>query len=147
MKNKKFVPGITDIVLIVVSLGYLVLLNTVFITCGPKDDGSFMVCQWAWRSLVVLAVILVTLSIVHAFVPGNELRLGISIGIFTVAIASAVLPDNIIPLCMMNTMKCHTHTKPGNLVFSVLIAVASAFDIAVRIRKLTVKAVKQQEEI
>ena len=147
MEKKTSKISVMDIVLLVLSMAFFLGILFVFDPCGPKEDGGWMTCHWAGQAVTGLAAVLVVIALVHLFAPNAGIKTGLDIAAIPVALLAAILPGNLISLCMMNTMKCHTHTKPGNLVFSVLIAVASAVDIAVRIRKLTVKAVKQQEEI
>ena len=65
MENSKIKISVTDVILLVVSLTYLVLLLTVFKACGPKDDGSFMKCQWAWRAVVLTTVVIVINAVAH----------------------------------------------------------------------------------
>ncbi len=139
MENKKFKINITDVALIVLSVVYLILLFTVFTPCGPKDDGSFMKCQWTWRAVVALSVNTVFLSLVHLLIKNSGVKIGLSIAAFGIAVTSALIPYKIIGLCMMDTMRCHTHTKAGVYVFSILIAVFALIDIVVGINKLRKK--------
>ena len=136
MKKKKIKINITDVILAVITVIYLVLLFTAFTPCGPKDDGSFMKCQWAWRAVVALSVNLVFLSALHIVVPNTGVKAGLSLGIIGIALTSILIPEHIIGLCMMDTMRCHTHTKAGIYVFSILILVTAVFDLVISINKI-----------
>lgn len=136
MNNQNFKIGITDVVLMVLSVTYLILLFTVFTPCGLKDDGSFMKCQWAWRAVVVLSVNIAVFSLGRLISQNIGAKIGFSISMIVTSITSILIPYKIIGLCMMNTMRCHTHTKPGVYVFSILIIIFSVIDLLVEIRKL-----------
>ena len=55
--NKKRIRGI-DIVLFLLCLVFAVGMLTFLKTCGAKEDGSFMNCQWAWRAVTGISVLL-----------------------------------------------------------------------------------------
>ena len=57
--------GPVDVLLAVFSVAYLVGVRTVFLPCGPKEDGSWMNCHWAGQAVTGVAVCLVILSIAH----------------------------------------------------------------------------------
>lgn len=135
MKNK-FKINATDVILFLLSGLFLILLYTAFAPCGPKEDGSFMRCQWAWRANVALAYNLLFLSLVHLIANRPEVKLGLSAGIVGIAITGLLIPEKIIGLCMMDTMRCHTHTKGGVYVFSVLILVTVLADIFLSVIKV-----------
>ncbi|MCR5238139.1 MAG: DUF4418 family protein [Lachnospiraceae bacterium] len=126
---KKFSIKVTDIILLVISAAYIVLLLTVFKACGPKEDGSFMKCQWAWRAAVTLAVVITLNAVVHLAVPVEGIKTGLSIAILTVSVANILLVGTIIPLCGMETMACRSLTQPGNTVLGILTAFAALADI------------------
>lgn len=134
MKNK-FKISVTDLILLFLSGLFLILLFTVFTPCGPKDDGSFMRCQWAWRANVSLAFNLLFLSLVHVLISKTQVKAGLSVGIAGISVTSFLIPKKIIGLCMMDTMRCHTHTKGGVYVFSILILIAAVIDLVIGINK------------
>jgi hypothetical protein len=135
MENKKVNIRVTDIVLLVVSLAYVVLLLTVFKACGPKDDGSFMKCQWAWRAVVTTSIVIAVNAVIHLAIPDKNIKLGLAIAIFTVSVANIFLAGTIIPLCGMATMECRTLTQPGNTVLGIITAIAAVADIIVSVIK------------
>lgn len=132
MKEKKLSINVTDVILPVVSLAYVVLLLTVFQVCGPKEDGSFMKCQWAWRAAVTTSSVILLNALVHLIVWNEGIKTGISVSIFTISVANIFLVGTIIPLCGMETMVCRSLTHPGNTVLGIVTAIAAAADIAVR---------------
>ncbi len=132
MKDKKINIKVTDIILLVVSLAYVVLLFTVFKACGPKEDGSFMKCQWAWRAAITTSAVIALNSVIHLAIPGEGIKIGLSIAVLTISVANIFLVGTIIPLCGMETMACRSVTQPGNTVLGIVTAIAAAADIAVR---------------
>ena len=135
MKNEKFKLSATDVILILLSAAYVILLFTAFTPCGPKDDGSFMKCQWAWRASVALAFNTAFINLFHLIISKKEVKIGLSIAALGISITSLLIPEKIIGLCMMDTMRCHTHTKGGIYVFSVLILITAVADIVLNILK------------
>ncbi len=133
MKEKKINITVTDIVLLLITAAYLILLQTVFKECGPKDDGSFMACHWAGRAIFAFGIVLTVSSVAHTLLPSKDTKLGLSISILVTSIVAFFIPGTLIKICGMETMKCHTHTKPANTVFAILTAVAALADIVLYI--------------
>ena len=48
------------------------------------------------------------------------------------ALLSAILPGNLIGLCMMDTMRCRSVMRPAVIVFSLLMIAAAIFDLFVQ---------------
>ena len=129
MKDKKMPLGITDILLPVLSIVFLIGLLTFAGACGPKEDGSFMTCHWAGQAAKALAVLLLITSIIRLAVRDRGMKKGLSIAIVLTAITAAVIPGILINLCMMNTMHCHVVMQPFIIVMAVLLAAGAIIDI------------------
>lgn len=121
--------GVGDIALLVVSIAFLVGIVALFGPCGPKEDGSWMTCHWAGNAVTGLATVLVAISIIHALVPGAQVKMGLAIATIPVSALAAVLPANIIDLCMMNTMHCRVVMRPAVIACAVVMIAAAVFDI------------------
>ncbi|MCR5756114.1 MAG: DUF4418 family protein [Acetatifactor sp.] len=128
MKDKKLRLGGTDVVLLIVTTAYWVLLLTVFQPCGPKEDGSYMVCHWAGNAILSFNIILEALAIVHLFFRKEGIKAGISIALIVVSGVGITLPGGFIPLCMMETMRCNQLTRPANTIFAVFVIIVAAVD-------------------
>lgn len=126
--------GLGDIAFVVFSLVFLVGITTFFAPCGPKEDGSWMNCHWAGNALIGLSAVLVVLSLVHIFVPA-QVKIGIDSAAFLIAVLAIVLPGNLIKLCGMHTMKCHTLTRPATIIVSAFIILSVALDIFLQTKK------------
>lgn len=129
MKDKKMTLRITDILLPIFSIVFFVGLLTFAGACGPKEDGSFMTCHWAAQAVKALAVLLIVMSVVRLAVRDRDMKKGLSIAILLTAVTAAVIPGNLINLCMMNTMHCHAVMRPFIIVMAVLQAAAAIIDI------------------
>mgnify|MGYP002623852021 FL=1 len=123
MNNKKLNIGVTDIILLVLSAVFFLGLLTFLAPCGPKDDGSWMTCHWAGQALRGISAVLLVISGIHFFVKDSKIKLGLSLAAIPAAILSLILPGNLIGLCMMNTMRCHSVMRTGTMIISVLILV------------------------
>lgn len=100
------------------------------------DDGSVSVCVWAQRSMVAEAIVALVLSLVRIFERDEGERRGLDLGIALVAALIALSPGNIIELCMMETMRCHTLMAPFARILGVLVAVLAGTDLVRRLLSL-----------
>ena len=136
MENKKINIGLSDVILIVVSVAFLVTSLTVFTPCKePMENGMWMSCHWAGHAVSGVSAVLVVLALVHTFMADAKVKMGVGISMIPVALLAAVIPNNLISLCKMNTMRCHSVMTPGTIVMSVVVIVAAIFDLVVQIKK------------
>ena len=94
---------------------------TVFSACGMKEDGTWMHCHSTQDVVVLCALILSAALLFHAFF--HQRILGIilnAIGV-TGAVLIFLIPGNLMPMCMMHTMRCYTLFQPFVRIMSVLI--------------------------
>ncbi len=94
---------------------------TVFSACGMKENGTWMHCHSTQDVVVLCAVLLSAALLFHAFV--HQRILGIilnAIGV-TGAVLIFLIPGNLMPMCMMHTMRCYTLFQPFVRIMSVLI--------------------------
>lgn len=129
MKNKAFKIGVTDIILLAVSLLFLLGIFFVFGPCGPKDDGSWMTCHWAGNAVKGLAAVLTVIAVIHFVVPDGKIKAGLSMAAIPVALLALLVPDRLIHMCMMDSMRCHAVMAPSVIVFSLLVIAAAGADI------------------
>lgn len=134
MENQKRNIGVSDLILLVISAGYLTGMLTIFKPCGPKEDGGWMSCHWAGNAVAGVAAVLLVIAIVHMIIPGARTKVGLSIAAIPTAALGAVIPGTLIHLCMMNTMRCHAVMHPAAVILSVLMIAAAILDIIVNSR-------------
>ena len=132
--KRKIRIGVTDIAMLVLCAVLLIGTLTFLAPCGPKEDGTWMTCHWAGQTSMALAAVLLTLAVMHAAVPMGGAKLGIDLAVLPVAVLASQIPDHVIGLCMMETMRCRAVMRPGVAVLSVLIAAAAAWDLVLRLK-------------
>ena len=128
MNDKKFNIGKSDIVLTVVSALFFIGTLSFIAPCGPKDDGSWMSCHWAGQALKGVAFVLLVISVIHMFASDIKIKQGLDFSMIPTAILAAVLPGFMINLCMMNTMRCHSVTRIGAIIFAAALIIIAVFD-------------------
>ena len=128
MKQNKRI-GVSDILLAALSLVYLLGTLLVFRPCGPKGDGTWMHCHWAGVAVSVCAAVLLALSVIHMAAGRPGVKMALSGVTILVAVAAAVIPGNVIHLCMMADMRCRAVMQPAVIVFSILVIAAAALDL------------------
>lgn len=135
MADKKFNIGVSDIVLAAVSVIFIAGIFSFFGACGPKADGSWMMCHWAGQIEKGLSIVLAVISLARLFVKNSKVKLGLSLSIVPVAVFASLVPAHIIHLCMMKTMRCHTIMHPAVVVISVVLIVTAVIDSIIQSKK------------
>lgn len=135
MADKKFNIGVSDIVLAAVSVIFIAGFFSFFGACGPKADGSWMMCHWAGQIEKGLSIVLAVISLARLFVKNSKVKLGLSLSIVPVAVFAALVPGHIIHLCMMKTMRCHTIMHPAVVVISGVLIVTAVIDSIIQSKK------------
>ena len=122
-----------EIALLALCLCLALGVKLAFHACGPKEDGTWMHCHTAENAVLCLAVAMAALSAAHLAVkPGAKLALDAAV--LVLDIAAMLTPGTLVPLCMMDAMRCRAVMKPAVLVLGILIVVALAADTVVRLR-------------
>lgn len=132
---KKLKVGVMDGVVILSSVLFLLGVLFVFTPCGPKEDGSWMMCHHASTAVTGIAVVLVILAVLHLLMPNAKTKLGLAMGSLPVAVLAYLIPGRLHPLCMMDTMRCHTVMVPGVTVSVIVLAVIYAADIFMQYKR------------
>ncbi len=135
MSNKKKRVGPVDIVLLVLTILSVAGLLTVFKGCGPKEDGSWMVCHWAEQAETGLSIVLAVCAVFHILAPDPGVKRGLDLALIPTALFAVILPGNVISLCMMDTMRCHVFTRPFVLVVNILVMAAAVIDLLIHRKK------------
>jgi len=94
---------------------------TVFSACGMKEDGTWMRCHSAQDTVILCAFILSAVLLLHAFLHQRILRVILNVIGVTGAVSIFLIPGNLMPMCMMHTMRCYTLFQPFVRIMSVLI--------------------------
>ena len=118
-----------DILTPVLSGLFLLGVLFVFHPCGPKEDGSWMNCHWAGVAVAVCAGVMTVLSLLRLFLRSRGARTILSGLTILAAAAAAVIPGNVIGLCMMADMRCRAVMRPAAMVFAALVILAAGWSI------------------
>ena len=102
---------------------------TVFSACGLKEDGTWMHCRSTQDTVVLCAFILSAVLLFHAFLHQRILRVILNVIGATGAIFIFLIPGNLMPMCMMHTMRCYTLFQPFVRIITVLICLVSIVNI------------------
>ena len=131
MNKKKRRFGITDVLLLVLNLMFFIGIQTVFLPCEARPDGTWMNCHWASQALTGIAAVLVVIALMHILIPRTQVKLGLALAMLPLSVFALVLPDHLIDLCMMETMHCHTVMQPAVTALSLLNLMLALADIYV----------------
>ncbi len=112
---RKWIPALMSLLLV---FGVL----TVFSACGMKDDGTWMKCHGAQTAVAKLGGAMTVLFFLAAVLRNRALKTVLyELGIIG-SVAVFLLPETILPMCMMRTMRCYTVMQPFVRIMAVLIA-------------------------
>jgi hypothetical protein len=118
----KKISVILDAVLCILSALLCFGTKYLFHACGPKEDGGWMACHWAEQAVFGIGLVLLVLSLVMTFAfKDGKTKSGIALSLEAIAALALVMPNHLISLCMMNTMRCHAVMKPAVIIISILI--------------------------
>lgn len=125
---------ITAISCTAVCLLLTVGVMTLFSACGQKDDGTWMKCHSAQMSVFYVGAVMTVLSAAAVFINKKAVFIIIKIITAVLAVTALLLPETIMPMCMMHTMRCYTTMKPFVLVVGAIAAVLCVTDIIAAIK-------------
>ena len=109
--------------------------NTVFSACDPMPDGSWMRCHDCQNQVTAGGAVLALVLGASAFVPKRSLRLALQALGVVGAVVVFLTPGVICPLCMMETMRCHTVFQPFVRIMSVLVSGSGIVALVKSLRK------------
>lgn len=118
-----------DIALLILCLFAAIGSVTIFEPCGPRPDGSFMVCHWAGRAITGTGIALALQAAFHLLAKSASVKLGISISMIPTTLLLFAIPHGLIDLCMREEMHCHTVMAPAVTVLTILLLLLLAADI------------------
>lgn len=131
MRNKRF----SALACVRLALALLLAIGAAtFLGPCVHADGAYGACHWAGRALTGLGIVLSAQALLALLFTDAKIREGISLSIVPAALLAALTPGVVMPLCMVETMRCNLVTRPAALVLAVFIAVLSAVDAALRHR-------------
>lgn len=99
---------------------------TVFSACGMEEHGKLMPCHGAQNAEELGGFVLFFLFSFGAILKGRGLKLFLFAAGVIGAVGLFFVPGDIMPLCMMKTMRCHTVFQPFVRLVSAVIVVSGA---------------------
>lgn len=114
---------ISSVIVLLLSAALCIGVKTVFKACGQTGEGKWMACHWAEQAVMGIGIALTVTALMLVIISNKKIKQGLALAIIPQAAVSACIPNTLINLCMMETMHCHTVTKPAAIIISVLIAV------------------------
>lgn len=130
-KKKSILPIIANTALLLLCAAFCAGIKLVFHACPKKPDGTFMSCHWAEQSVFAFSLALTAMAVLLLIVRNKKTKTGIALAMIPAAAVTALIPNVMIKLCMMENMRCHSTMRPAVIVFSVVIAAAAVFCAAV----------------
>ena len=135
MKHSEKRAGVTDFLLLLLTILFPAGLFTVFKGCPAGEDGSWMSCHWAEMAVLGISCVLLICALIHLFVPDPGVKTGIDAAVIPMAALSIFLPKNLIRLCMMADMRCQVYMRPFAAVLSALILCTAFVDLLLNRRE------------
>ncbi|MBR2283889.1 MAG: DUF4418 family protein [Ruminococcus sp.] len=128
MKNSRSTNA-AGIAMIIVGAILCIGVKAVFHACGAKDDGTFMNCHNAENAAAVLGAAMMILSAFSLFIRKKGVRICTAALTAAAGIFAAVIPNNVIHLCMMESMRCHAVMRPAVIICGIIGAAVSVLFI------------------
>ena len=126
-KDKSFITGIA---LFTEALLLTIGTRTFLSPCKePKEDGSWMYCHYAGTVVFGLAVVMFIMSVLFLLEKSSEAKKGTALSMLPCAVLAVLIPQRVIPLCMMENMRCHTVFKPAVRILGILILIPAVVSI------------------
>ena len=122
LRKEKLFAMLPAIFSILLSIGVM----TVFSACGMKEDGTWMHCHGAQNAVELGGFILFFLFAFAVLLKDRSLKLFLFAAGVIAAAAVFFIPGDIMPLCMMKTMRCHTVFQPFVRLISAVIVISGA---------------------
>lgn len=123
--KNRIVDIIIEVLILLLSAALCVGVKLIFHACGQTDEGKWMACHWAEQAVAALGGSMTLTAVMLLCMRKSAVKLGLSLALIPQAAAAALIPNTLINLCMMETMRCHTTMKPAVIVISVITAICA----------------------
>ena len=120
MADKRF--PVVSLVSAVLALVLVFGVVTVFSACGPKDDGTWMHCHDVQTAIAACGAALTVVLALATFLKGKGVRIALYAVAIVLCIVVIALPG-VMPMCMVDTMRCHAVMAPFARIVAVLAGV------------------------
>ena len=113
-------------------LGLLMALGTTFVfhACERKEDGTWMHCHTAQNGAAAAGLVICLLFFIAACLKNRKAVIALNVAGIAAAVVTFLIPGVFVSMCMMQTMRCYAVMQPFVRIVSILIAAASAVNLA-----------------
>lgn len=119
---------VIDIALPILSAALLIGSLTFFAPCGAKEDGSWMHCHRAGQAVSGVALCMLALAVIRLLC-GTRVKIALDAALTALCILAALIPGQLVDLCMMPEMRCRRLLAPFAVALAILTAIFAVIDI------------------
>ena len=121
--------------LVAAVLGLLLAIGvmTAFAACGPKEDGTWMHCHDVQIAIAVCAAAVAVVSALATFIKAKGAKIALCLMAIVLCIVVLALPS-VMPMCMVETMRCHAVMAPFARIVAALAGILSIASLVQRVR-------------
>lgn len=131
MKNGKDFAGAAELI-----LSALLTASSFTLICAcDSAEGHFMACHWAQNTVTLTGAVLTAAAVIRLFIKDRGAKAGIALVSALLSGAAAFIPNAVINLCLMETMRCHTVFRPAVTVAAAVLAVIFTADAVIGIKR------------
>ncbi len=121
--------SVWDILPVILGATLSVGTATLFSACGMKDDGTWMKCHTAQEAVVAAGAVITVLFLAATLMKRHVMRALLYILGAAGCIVVFLIPDTVMPMCVLRTMRCYTVMQPYVRIMAAATAVISAVNV------------------
>lgn len=118
---------------------------TVFSACGPKEDGTLMICHNAQIRVAMCGIGLAVLFAIAAFVKSKAIKLVCDTAALVLSVVTFMTPGVLVQICHLSNMHCQVRLKPFTRGAALFIALLAVWDILRIIKEKREKGPGEEE--
>ena len=118
---------------------------TVFSACGPKEDGTLMICHNAQIRVAMCGIGLAVLFAIAAFVKSKAIKLICDTAALVLSVVTFMMPGVLVQICHLSNMHCQVRLKPFTRGAALFIALLAVWDILRIIKEKREKGPGEEE--
>ena len=118
---------------------------TVFSACGPKEDGTLMICHNAQIRVAMCGIGLAVLFAIAAFVKSKAIKLICDTAALVLSVVTFMTPGVLVQICHLSNMHCQVRLKPFTRGAALFIALLAVWDILRIIKEKREKGPGEEE--
>ena len=122
-------PGGLQLISVGLSLILAIGVMTAFAACGRKEDGTWMHCHSVQTAVFLCGLVLAVLFVLAAWSRNRAVRISLNAAAAVLAVVTCLLPGTLMPMCMMQTMRCYMVMQPFVRIVSIFSAVCAAVGV------------------